>query len=67
MADKIKLDPEDFKQFVSFYQLEKLDYSRTFKAQITQRRMMFMIEMGKKYHFNPRRAKVYSDGIIEIV
>ena len=67
MVDKIKLEPEEFKQFMSFYQLEKLDYSRTFKMQITGRRMEFMIEMGKKYHFNPQRAKLYSDGIIEIV
>lgn len=67
MPDKIKLDPEEFKQFMAFYELEKLAYSRTFKMQVTSRRMNFMIEMSKKYHFNPTRAKLYSDGIIEIV
>ncbi len=66
MPDKIKLTPEEFKQFTAFYQLERLDYSRTFKAQITGRRMDFMLKMSKKYHFDPRRAKLYSDGIIEI-
>ncbi len=66
MPDKIKLTPEEFKQFTDFYQLEKLKYSRTFKLQVTQRRMNYMVEMGKKYNFNPQRATVYSDGIIEI-
>ena len=64
---KIKLTVEEFNQFITFNKLLSLKYSRTFNNQINQRKFQYFREMGKKYDFDIRRAKLYSDGVIEVV
>lgn len=62
----IKLEPEEFKQLQDSAQFDRITTNKFLKEENRVRRIKFMKELGIKYGFNPRKARFFSDGTVEI-
>jgi len=64
---KVKLVDEEFKNFKEFFECEKLArFNGEMLKQVVYKKMQYFEEMADKYGFDVKKARLYSDGVIEI-
>lgn len=66
MTKKIKITEDEFKEFANFFMLEKIATNSYQLDELIFRRMDYFKQLGEKYNFNHKKARLFSNGIIEI-